>query len=62
LEKSRKLIESEVASLVYYMNGGLGFVDAYNLSIEQMNVLTETISKHYERQNEAMTGRGNKIR
>jgi len=56
MEKLRKSIEEEVATLVYYMNGGLSYVDAYNLSMEQMRTLSEVITKHYEKQNEAFTG------
>jgi hypothetical protein len=62
MEKSRNSIEEEVATLVYYMNGGLSYVDAYNLSFDQMKKLSEVIEKHYERQNEAIAGRGNKSR
>ena len=47
-------IEREIASVVYYMNGGLPLSDAYNLSMEQLEILADVISKHYEKQNDAI--------
>ena len=54
MERDRANIEQEVASLVYYMNGGLNYVDAWSLSNSQMKSLSEVINKHYEAQAEAM--------
>lgn len=48
-------IEREIASIVYYMNGGLPFSDAYNLSMEQLETLADVIAKHYEKQAQSMT-------
>jgi glutamate formiminotransferase len=53
LNRECKEIEKEIAGVVYYMNGGLNFVDAYELSMDQLNVLSETIKNHFEKQNEA---------
>jgi hypothetical protein len=62
MEKEREKIEEEISTLVYYMNGGLDYFGAYSLTFSQMKSLSETIGKHYERQNEAIAGRGNKSR
>jgi hypothetical protein len=53
MDRDRNHIEQEIASIVYYMNGGLNFRDAYALSESQMDSLATTIKKHYEKQNEA---------
>ena len=55
-------MEKDIANLVYYMNGGLSYSDAYNLSQNQMKILSETISKHYEMQADAYKKAGNKSR
>jgi len=47
------MIESDIANLVYYMNGGLTYSEAWHLSTTQMKALSGTISKHYEMQAEA---------
>jgi len=61
MERDRDNIEKEIAQLVYYMNGGLNYVDAYSLSASQMKFLSETINKHYEAQADAMK-KGSKSR
>lgn len=47
------MIESDIANLVYYMNGGLTYSEAWRLTTSQMKSLSGTISKHYEMQAEA---------
>ena len=47
-------IEKDIANVVFYLNGGLNFTDAYSLSNEQLKILSDTISTHYEKQNEAI--------
>ncbi len=59
-ERERTAMEKDIANLVYYMNGGLSYPDAYNLSQHQMKILSETISKHYEMQADAYKKAGNK--
>lgn len=54
MNKERDAIEQEIATLVYYMNGGLNYSDAYSLSTGQMKHMSEAINKHYETQNEAV--------
>jgi hypothetical protein len=53
LNRESKEIEREIAGVVYYMNGGLNFVDAYQLSMDQLSVLSDTVKNHFEKQNEA---------
>lgn len=52
-EKEVEMIESDIANLVYYMNGGLTYSEAWRLTTSQMKSLSGTISKHYEMQAEA---------
>lgn len=59
-QREKDAMEKDIANLVYYMNGGLSYSDAYNLSQHQMKILSETISKHYEMQAEAYKKAGNK--
>lgn len=47
-------MEEEIANLVYYMNGALSLNDAYVLSMEQFEILSNTIKSHFERQEEAL--------
>lgn len=58
MSKEIASIEKEIASLVYYMNGGLSYELAYNLTFDQMRVMTETINTHYENQAKALSGKG----
>lgn len=54
MEREQLRIESDVASVVYYMNGGINYVDAYALSLQQLKVLGDTITNHYEKQDQAI--------
>jgi len=56
MERDRQRIEDDIAHVVYYMNGGLNFVDAYDLSMDQLQRLNKTITQHFERQNESLKG------
>lgn len=47
-------IEQDIAHVVYYMNGGLSFDKAYEISIQQLNLLNEQINKHFQAQADAM--------
>jgi len=58
MKKEIASIEKEIASLVYYMNGGLSYELAYNLTFDQMRVMTETINTHHENQAKALSGKG----
>lgn len=48
--------ERDIAQLVFYLNGGLNFVDAYELTTSDLNRLSKVVSDHFEKQNEAMKG------
>ena len=54
LEKDRKQIEKDIAMVVFYMNGGLNYVDAYHLSMDQLHLLSSTVNEHYEKQAEGL--------
>jgi hypothetical protein len=61
MTKQRQNIEEEIATIVFYMQGGLNYMDAYSLSIEQLEGMSKVINNHYEQQNNALSG-GRKIR
>jgi len=46
-------IERDIANIVFYLNGGLNFTDAYSLSTDQLKTLSATVTDHFEKQNEA---------
>lgn len=48
MQQNRNTIEEEIAMLVFYMEGGLDFNDAYALSSLQRQRLAKVIEKHYE--------------
>lgn len=54
MERMVQQIEQDVAHVVYYMNGGLSFDKAYDISLNQLNLLNEQINKHYQAQADAM--------
>jgi len=51
MDKNRRLVHNDIASLVFYMQGGVEINDAYNLSIDQRRMMQKVIEKHYEAQN-----------
>lgn len=51
MEKNRNSIELDVDSLVFYMNGGLDYNDAWLLTARQRGNMGEVIRKHFEAQN-----------
>lgn len=53
MNRETSAIERDVANVVFYMNGGVNFTDAYSLSSSQLQTLTDTIKEHFEKQNEA---------
>lgn len=46
-------MEKDIANVVFYLNGGLNYTDAYSLSSEQLKTLTDVVNDHFEKQNEA---------
>lgn len=48
LESNRNAIETDINSLVYYMNGGLDYNDAWLLTLEQRKNMTNVIKRHFE--------------
>ena len=48
LAKNRLTIEEDVATLVYYMNGGLNYNDAWLLTREQRKIMTHVIERHFK--------------
>jgi hypothetical protein len=53
MERDRERTEKDIASVVYYMNGGLNFADAYGLDTGQLTRLSNVITEHHEKQAEA---------
>lgn len=52
MDKNRKAITKEVASLVFYMNGGLDYDDAWLLCADDRAIMADIIEKHHK----AMSG------
>ena len=48
MNHNRTTIEEEIATLVFYMEGGLGFNEAYALTAMQRERISKVIEKHYE--------------
>ncbi len=48
MDRNRKMIEEELATLVYYMNGGLSYSDAYMTTSNQRRIMSKVIEKHFE--------------
>lgn len=48
MDRNRRVIENDIDTLVYYMNGGLDYNDAWLLTTAQRRSLTKVIEKHYE--------------
>lgn len=55
MERNRSIIESDISTLVFYMQGGLDYNDAWMLTQKQRKSMTVVIEKHYE----AMSGSKN---
>lgn len=51
LAKNRRIIEEDVATLVYYMNGGLNYNDAWLLTAEQRKIMGHVIERHFKAMN-----------
>jgi len=51
MSRNRKIIQDEIATLVYYMNGGLDYDDAWVLTSEQRKIMSRVIEKHYNAMN-----------
>jgi hypothetical protein len=48
MESNRKTVESDIATLTFYMQGGLNYNDAWMLTIEQRQIMSKVIEKHHE--------------
>jgi len=55
--RNRKLIEEELATLVFYYNGGLDFSDAYMTTSMQRRTMSKVVEKHFEAQAPKSGGR-----
>ena len=51
MEQERGEIEKDLATLVFYLQGGINITDAYMMSDNQIKTYSEVIKKHYEMQN-----------
>ena len=47
MERNREVIESDIANLVFYMQGGISYDDAWLLTLKQRKIMINTIEKHY---------------
>jgi len=51
MSKNTHTIEKDIATLVYYMNGGLNYNDAWLLTHNQRKVMIKVIEDHYKAMN-----------
>lgn len=51
MDKNRDAVETDVATLVFYMQGGLDYNDAWLLTSAQRGRMAKIIEKHYEAMN-----------
>jgi len=52
MDRNRAEITQDLATLTFYMKGGIDFSDAHLLSSEQRQIFAKVIKKHYD----AMSG------
>lgn len=60
MEREMESIEREIATVVFYTNGGIAYDKAYDLSMNQLQVMSDVIKEHYEKQAEAYKPKGNR--
>lgn len=48
MERNRHAITKDIATLAFYMQGGLSFEDGHLLSADQRSAMSKVIEKHYE--------------
>jgi hypothetical protein len=51
LARNRKVVEEDIATLVYYMNGGLDYNDAWLLTNDQRKIMGHVIERHFKATN-----------
>jgi hypothetical protein len=51
MNKNVIAVEKDIASLVYYMNGGLSYNDAWLLTSNQRKIMVKVIEDHYKAMN-----------
>jgi hypothetical protein len=56
MNQNREIITTELATLVFYMEGGINFEDAHFLSADQRRIFSKTIEKHYSAMNSKKGG------
>jgi hypothetical protein len=47
MQRNRSTIESDISTLVFYMQGGLDYNDAWLLTLAQRKNMSSVIEKHY---------------
>ena len=48
MERNKKIIDEEIATLVFYMNGGLDYNSAWLTTALQRKSMSKIIEKHFE--------------
>jgi hypothetical protein len=51
MKRNREIIEVDIATLVFYMSGGIDYNDAWLLTESQRLKMGKVIEKHYESMN-----------
>lgn len=51
MEKNRAVIETDIATLVFYMQGAVSYEDAWLLTQRQRGQMAKVVERHYEAMN-----------
>ena len=51
MDKNRDAIETDIGTLVFYMQGGIDYNDAWLLTSSQRTKMAKIIERHYENMN-----------
>lgn len=51
MKKNRDVIQNDISTLVFYMQGGLDYNDAFLLTADQRKSMADVVEKHYEAMN-----------
>lgn len=48
MDRNRNIINEEIATLVYYYNGGLNWNDAWLTTSMQRKIMSKVVEKHFQ--------------
>jgi hypothetical protein len=57
MERNRKMINEEIATLVYYYNGGLDYNSAWMTTALQRKTMSKVVEKHFDAMSSKSAGK-----